>query len=365
MKKIIFFSLLLSACFTFIQCGSETTNSGSVTSTSTASGDGTTIMGTIANAANIKIFLDKSMPLSKTNRPIARTEIDGSGKFSLNTNTPIDGGLYRLRIGAKKIFIALGKGDNNIRINGDLNSASPYDYSIEGSKAGTEFQQATSEWTKGKINQSNIAEKTAGLSAIPSMFLAANVMSNNSSDAGVEFHKAVNKKLNVELPGSDYAKDYGKLLTSIDQPIRLGKTAPDIRLNDPNGKEYALSDLKGKVVLLDFWASWCRPCRVSSPKLVELYKKYNKKGFEIFSVSLDRANAIDRWKKAIKDDGLDLWPYHVSELNHWNGQKHKEYGVSGIPATFLIGKDGTFIKTKFNPLQTNVAALSKDIEAAL
>ena len=66
------------------------------------------------------------------------------------------------------------------------------------------------------------------------------------------------------------------------------------------------------------------------------------KGFEIFSVSLDRANAIDRWKKAIKDDGLDLWPYHVSELNHWNGQKHKEYGVSGIPATFLIGKDGTF-----------------------
>jgi len=93
-------------------------------------------------------------------------------------------------------------------------------------------------------------------------------------------------------------------------------TAPEISFPDVNGKQRRLSDLRGKVVLIDFWASWCGPCRKENPNVVRLYKKYKDKGFEIFSVSLDSDKAA--WKQAIERDGL-IWPNHVSDL--WAGNQ--------------------------------------------
>ncbi|MFT5337296.1 MAG: thiol-disulfide isomerase/thioredoxin, partial [Luteibaculaceae bacterium] len=97
----------------------------------------------------------------------------------------------------------------------------------------------------------------------------------------------------------------------------------------------------GKYVLIDFWASWCRPCRAENPNVVAMYKKYKRKGFEIYSVSLDRTK--DAWVNAIKQDGL-TWT-HVSDLKFWQSEGAKTYGVSGIPFTVLIDKEGKIIAT--------------------
>lgn len=119
-----------------------------------------------------------------------------------------------------------------------------------------------------------------------------------------------------------------------------GKMAPEIAMKDPDGKERKLSDLRGKVVMIDFWASWCRPCRAENPNVVRLYKKYKDKGFEIYSVSMDKSK--NQWLQAIKADGLE-WANHVSDLNGWTSSGGATYGITSIPATVLIDKEGKVI----------------------
>ena len=126
-------------------------------------------------------------------------------------------------------------------------------------------------------------------------------------------------------------------------PLAPGKMAPDFEEAMLDGKLMKLSDLKGKVVLLDFWASWCGPCRRENPNVVNLYKKYNKDGFTVLSVSLDKSKSS--WEAAIEKDNL-IWPYHVSDLQQWNSKVAKQYGVHGIPFTVLIDQEGKIIKTK-------------------
>ncbi|SMO93094.1 Thiol-disulfide isomerase or thioredoxin [Saccharicrinis carchari] len=128
--------------------------------------------------------------------------------------------------------------------------------------------------------------------------------------------------------------------------LEIGNKAPEIKLLSPQGEVIALSSLKGKMVLIDFWASWCGPCRRENPHVVEAYQNYkdkhfvNGKGFTVYSVSLDKSK--DKWTNAITQDNLS-WPYHVSDLLGWNSKAAQAYGVRGIPDNFLIDGDGIIV----------------------
>lgn len=122
-----------------------------------------------------------------------------------------------------------------------------------------------------------------------------------------------------------------------------GNQVPNITQNDPSGNARSLYDLRGNVVLIDFWASWCRPCRAENPNVVKLYNKYHKDGFDIFSVSLDKTQ--DKWVEAINADGL-VWPNHVSDLQYWNSEAAQLYNVKSIPFTVLLDREGKVIGTK-------------------
>jgi len=123
--------------------------------------------------------------------------------------------------------------------------------------------------------------------------------------------------------------------------IKIGMKAPDFSAPNPEGKQITLSEIKGKVTIVDFWASWCKPCRIENPNLVKLYDKYHSKGLEIISVSLERGNQKAFWIEAIKKDQLS-W-YNVSNLKFWQDPIAQAYSVNSIPATFILDENGTLI----------------------
>ena len=128
--------------------------------------------------------------------------------------------------------------------------------------------------------------------------------------------------------------------------LNFGNQAPEIELKNPEGKLVKLSSLRGQVVLIDFWASWCGPCRQENPTVVKAYNLYKDKnfkggkGFTVYSVSLDAKP--DAWARAIAQDGL-AWPYHVSDLAGWNSEAAAMYAINSIPGNFLINDKGIII----------------------
>ncbi len=135
-------------------------------------------------------------------------------------------------------------------------------------------------------------------------------------------------------------------VTLFGQSLEIGQEAPDIVLKSPEGKELHLSSLKGQMVLIDFWASWCAPCRKENPLLVQTYRNYkdahfkNGDGFTVFSVSMDMNPKA--WKIAIRKDSLD-WPNHVSDLKGWKSEAAQLYHITAIPFCYLIDGDGIVV----------------------
>ena len=161
----------------------------------------------------------------------------------------------------------------------------------------------------------------------------------------IDVYIALDKGLAAKYPNNaDVVKfhsvvEQDQMMVNRTKAIATGAEAPEINLPMPNDKPLALSSLRGKVVLIDFWASWCGPCRKEMPNVKRIYEKYKSKGFEIYGVSLDKDR--DDWVAAISKDGL-TWP-QVSDLAYWQCKAAQDYAVQAIPFTVLIDKNGKIL----------------------
>lgn len=157
-------------------------------------------------------------------------------------------------------------------------------------------------------------------------------------DSKLDEMKSILDQFTPEVDSSRYTIRLKKM-AAVWSKVAVGQPAIDFTQNDTTGSPVTLSDLQGKYVLIDFWASWCGPCRAENPNVVKLYNELHDKGFEIIGVSFDTKRK--NWLEAIKQDSL-TW-YHVSDLNGWNNEVGKMYAVRAIPHTILLDKEGTII----------------------
>jgi len=331
------------------------------------------IDGTLKGYENKTLFLQKFEDNSPVNMDSVKVGADGS--FKLVANIPFTD-YYRLMIDDNNafVFIADSIGELHIEVNGKLD----HPEKIEGQEDTRLMQEygirmdaillkrdSIEALAQQGIPQEQLMSLMQAFSAEALQYIHGFVDKNTGSPAvmvalnhldptiDMPYFIKAKKALGERMRQSNYYKSLelqiaqvnkqAEMQTEMEQQqeamLAVGKPAPEISLPDPSGKVRSLKELRGKVVLIDFWASWCGPCRQESPNVVAAYKRFKNKGFEIFSVSLDKGK--EAWVNAIREDGLN-W-LHVSDLQYWNSQAAADYGVTSIPFTVLLDKNGNIL----------------------
>ena len=336
------------------------------------------IDGEILGAANQQIFVEAQSARGVIKIAESQTEVDGT--FHIEGN--IKGfGLYQLRVGKnqiKSVPLTLCPKDK-IRLSANYATFEQLP-KISGAKwtsAITKYMQIFNEFAYKQmalINDKSIKEEDKikqffEIKKPLDVYAKSQMLKNPSNPANIVLTTSMTPAMgfenwdvsNLEVLNtvlSAYKSSYPRspITRSLEMQIEQIKNAyaefkgtntasqieeaPEINLPDPTGKKISLSSLRGKVVLIDFWASWCAPCRQENPHVVALYNKYKNKNFTIFSVSLDKDK--EAWKKAIKSDGL-VWTTHVSDLLQWETPLVQQYGFNSIPFTVLIDANGVIV----------------------
>lgn len=326
-----------------------------------------TIKGNLKNFKDSYVYLDEITTISA--KPKDSVKVDAQGNFNLKFETK-EPSFYRIRLSENNYILLIVDDKEQIEFNADANNLGRT-AQVKGSNESAKLFEATHQLQSNaeRLDSLNgVFQREQGNPALDSIKTVLQNMYNNmleqeqifiksfidknssslaclaiidklSPDENLAYYKKLDAGLNKEHPSNSYTKMFHDKVVEMSR-LSVGSVAPEISLNTPDGKTIALSSLKGKVVLVDFWASWCRPCRAENPNVVRMYNTYKEKGFEVYSVSLDKDK--EPWIKAIADDHL-IWPSHVSDLGYWQSSVVKQYNISGIPFTCLLDKDGKIV----------------------
>jgi thiol-disulfide isomerase/thioredoxin len=328
--------------------------------------------GTLTNVVGGEvIYLEELSPNAKV--VLDSTTVDEKGNFAFTHASPAPG-FYRVKVSKENFAMLVLDSTQKVSMKADYKDMGNT-YSVEGSpdtkvfllyndlgkdvQISSDSLQRAFQAAMGTIRMDSMKVDSLNKIFEPAYMAmmeahqakVAKVVSDNSGsiaslagiqqldpDKYLDLYQKVYGDLNGKYPGNKYL---ATLKQDIDRYAKVagGTVAPDFTFNTPEGKPLALSSFKGKITLVDFWASWCGPCRKENPNVLRMYKKYHDKGFEILGVSLDEEK--EKWVAAIKKDGLP-WQ-QVSDLKGWSSQACALYGIDAIPFTVLLDKEGKII----------------------